>query len=72
LHCVVCGENAVFTQETFRSFDYESFTQSPISNAVICSPFLQLPLLSILLHQVFSHWEQEFVLIMIHAFLVCH
>ncbi|KAJ6812293.1 adenylyltransferase and sulfurtransferase MOCS3-2 [Iris pallida] len=31
--CVACGENPVFTQEDFRTFDYESFTQSPMSDA---------------------------------------
>lgn len=33
LDCSICGENASFTKEKFRSFDYESFTQSPISDA---------------------------------------
>ncbi|KAJ6809369.1 adenylyltransferase and sulfurtransferase MOCS3-2 [Iris pallida] len=33
LQCVACGDNAVFTQQDFRSFDYESFTQSPMSDA---------------------------------------
>ncbi|ONK77650.1 uncharacterized protein A4U43_C02F9020 [Asparagus officinalis] len=32
LQCIACGENATFTQENFRRFDYESFTQSPISD----------------------------------------
>ncbi|XP_042433748.1 adenylyltransferase and sulfurtransferase MOCS3-2-like [Zingiber officinale] len=30
--CPVCGENAVFTSEIFESFDYENFTQSPMSD----------------------------------------
>ncbi|CAA6661392.1 unnamed protein product [Spirodela intermedia] len=29
LNCDVCGENSMFTRETFQSFDYENFTQSP-------------------------------------------
>lgn len=32
LQCVVCGENAVFTEQDFQNFDYESFTQSPMSD----------------------------------------
>lgn len=31
LQCEVCGENAAFTKEQFREFDYEKFTQSPLS-----------------------------------------
>lgn len=34
LHCAACGESATLTQENFRSFDYESFTQSPIFDAL--------------------------------------
>ncbi|KAL5212294.1 hypothetical protein ABZP36_023141 [Zizania latifolia] len=30
--CMVCGENSVFTQEEFQKFDYETFTQSPMSD----------------------------------------
>ncbi|TVU12367.1 hypothetical protein EJB05_46008 [Eragrostis curvula] len=30
--CSVCGENSVFTQEDFKKFDYENFTQSPMSD----------------------------------------
>ncbi|KAG8070858.1 hypothetical protein GUJ93_ZPchr0006g44315 [Zizania palustris] len=30
--CMVCGENSVFTQEDFQKFDYENFTQSPMSD----------------------------------------
>ncbi|URE39854.1 hypothetical protein MUK42_06135 [Musa troglodytarum] len=30
--CPICGENAAFTREKFQSFDYESFTQSPMSD----------------------------------------
>uniref|UniRef100_A0A5B7BD30 Adenylyltransferase and sulfurtransferase MOCS3 n=1 Tax=Davidia involucrata TaxID=16924 RepID=A0A5B7BD30_DAVIN len=33
LHCDVCGENAAFNQQLFRDFDYEKFTQSPLSTA---------------------------------------
>uniref|UniRef100_A0A0E0K6H5 Adenylyltransferase and sulfurtransferase MOCS3 n=1 Tax=Oryza punctata TaxID=4537 RepID=A0A0E0K6H5_ORYPU len=29
--CKVCGENPVFTEEDFVNFDYESFTQFPMS-----------------------------------------
>ncbi|KAL6314125.1 hypothetical protein AAG906_011865 [Vitis piasezkii] len=29
--CEVCGENATFTQQKFQDFDYEKFTQSPLS-----------------------------------------
>uniref|UniRef100_A0A2P2KVE2 Adenylyltransferase and sulfurtransferase MOCS3 n=1 Tax=Rhizophora mucronata TaxID=61149 RepID=A0A2P2KVE2_RHIMU len=29
--CEVCGENATFSQRRFRDFDYEKFTQSPLS-----------------------------------------
>ncbi|XP_009415961.2 adenylyltransferase and sulfurtransferase MOCS3-2 isoform X2 [Musa acuminata AAA Group] len=30
--CLICGENAAFTRENFQSFDYENFTQSPMSD----------------------------------------
>ncbi|GAB4849678.1 Adenylyltransferase and sulfurtransferase MOCS3 [Ancistrocladus abbreviatus] len=33
LQCEVCGENSAFTQAYFREFDYEKFTQSPLSTA---------------------------------------
>lgn len=33
LHCAACGVDAPLTRESFRTFDYESFTQSPISDA---------------------------------------
>ncbi|KAJ4828485.1 Molybdenum cofactor synthesis protein 3 [Turnera subulata] len=33
LQCEVCGENAAFTKQHFRDFDYEKFTQSPLSAA---------------------------------------
>ncbi|XP_059666439.1 adenylyltransferase and sulfurtransferase MOCS3 [Cornus florida] len=33
LQCDVCGENSVFTPQQFRDFDYEKFTQSPLSTA---------------------------------------
>ncbi|XP_073108780.1 adenylyltransferase and sulfurtransferase MOCS3-1 isoform X2 [Elaeis guineensis] len=39
-HCVVCGENAAFTQQNFQNFDYECFTQSPMSDR--SSPKLKL------------------------------
>ncbi|KAK9288904.1 hypothetical protein L1049_017373 [Liquidambar formosana] len=29
--CEVCGENAAFTGKQFQDFDYEKFTQSPLS-----------------------------------------
>ncbi|KAJ0103027.1 hypothetical protein Patl1_04106 [Pistacia atlantica] len=29
--CEVCGENSAFTKDVFRNFDYEKFTQSPLS-----------------------------------------
>ncbi|CAH1428726.1 unnamed protein product [Lactuca virosa] len=31
--CEACGENATMTQENFQHFDYEKFTQSPLSPA---------------------------------------
>ncbi|RDX80118.1 Adenylyltransferase and sulfurtransferase MOCS3 [Mucuna pruriens] len=30
IHCEACGENATFTQQHFREFDYENFTQTPL------------------------------------------
>ncbi|KAL8516598.1 hypothetical protein ACS0TY_015022 [Phlomoides rotata] len=33
LQCEACGENSTLTQEQFRSFDYEQFTQSPLSTS---------------------------------------
>ncbi|KDP39178.1 hypothetical protein JCGZ_00935 [Jatropha curcas] len=33
LNCEVCGETAAFNQKQFRDFDYEKFTQSPLSTA---------------------------------------
>ncbi|XP_062228202.1 adenylyltransferase and sulfurtransferase MOCS3-1 [Phragmites australis] len=30
--CTICGENSVFTQYDFQKFDYENFTQSPMSD----------------------------------------
>ncbi|WCJ32977.1 Adenylyltransferase and sulfurtransferase MOCS3 [Euphorbia peplus] len=35
LQCEVCGENAAFAQKQFRDFDYEKFTQSPLSTAPV-------------------------------------
>ncbi|PSS06116.1 Molybdopterin-synthase [Actinidia chinensis var. chinensis] len=31
--CEVCGENATFTQQQFQEFDYEKFTQSPLTTS---------------------------------------
>nr|CAD1836494.1 unnamed protein product [Ananas comosus var. bracteatus] len=31
-YCSICGDNSVFTKEEFQTFDYESFTQSPMSD----------------------------------------
>ncbi|OVA20005.1 UBA/THIF-type NAD/FAD binding fold [Macleaya cordata] len=31
LNCEACGENAAFTRQFFQNFDYEKFTQSPLS-----------------------------------------
>ncbi|XP_062077603.1 adenylyltransferase and sulfurtransferase MOCS3 [Humulus lupulus] len=31
LQCEVCGENASFTSQQFKEFDYEKFTQTPLS-----------------------------------------
>ncbi|RWW11790.1 hypothetical protein GW17_00024575 [Ensete ventricosum] len=36
--CPICGENAAFTRENFQSFDYENFTQSPMSDRVSLPP----------------------------------
>lgn len=33
LQCEVCGENSAFTEQQFKDFDYEKFTQSPLSAA---------------------------------------
>ncbi|ESW14319.1 hypothetical protein PHAVU_008G270700 [Phaseolus vulgaris] len=30
VHCEACGENATFTQQKFREFDYEKFTETPL------------------------------------------
>ncbi|KAK7320359.1 hypothetical protein VNO77_29767 [Canavalia gladiata] len=40
MECEACGENARFTQQQFREFDYENFTQTPL-----CVPPLKLNLL---------------------------
>ncbi|KAJ1392484.1 Ubiquitin-activating enzyme [Sesbania bispinosa] len=40
MQCEACGENAKFTQQYFREFDYEKFTQTPL-----CVPPLKLNLL---------------------------
>ncbi|KAE8713698.1 Adenylyltransferase and sulfurtransferase MOCS3 [Hibiscus syriacus] len=31
--CEVCGENTTFNQQRFKDFDYEKFTQSPLSTS---------------------------------------
>ncbi|KAL5548461.1 hypothetical protein UlMin_003692 [Ulmus minor] len=31
LQCEVCGKNSTFTRQQFQEFDYEKFTQSPLS-----------------------------------------
>ncbi|KAK4355224.1 hypothetical protein RND71_024195 [Anisodus tanguticus] len=31
LLCEACGEHAILTEQTFRDFDYEKFTQTPLS-----------------------------------------
>ncbi|EOY12250.1 Co-factor for nitrate, reductase and xanthine dehydrogenase 5 [Theobroma cacao] len=33
LQCEVCGENTTFNQQYFKDFDYEKFTQSPLSTS---------------------------------------
>ncbi|XWS11259.1 hypothetical protein CRYUN_Cryun38cG0068700 [Craigia yunnanensis] len=33
LQCEVCGENTTFNQQHFKDFDYEKFTQSPLSTS---------------------------------------
>ncbi|CAL5046282.1 unnamed protein product [Urochloa decumbens] len=30
--CTLCGENSVFSEQDFQKFDYENFTQSPMSD----------------------------------------
>ncbi|XP_057441127.1 adenylyltransferase and sulfurtransferase MOCS3 [Lotus japonicus] len=40
MQCEACGENATFTQQHFREFDYEKFTQTPL-----CVPPLKLNIL---------------------------
>lgn len=32
--CDVCGENATLTRQLFQDFDYEKFTQTPLSSTV--------------------------------------
>lgn len=39
--CKVCGENATFTKQQFREFDYEKFTQSPLSPSPLKLNLLQ-------------------------------
>lgn len=31
MQCEACGENPTLTEKKFRDFDYEKFTQSPLS-----------------------------------------
>ncbi|KAI4388202.1 hypothetical protein MLD38_000555 [Melastoma candidum] len=33
LQCEVCGENSSFSRQNFKDFDYEKFTQSPMSTS---------------------------------------
>lgn len=35
LQCVACGENAAFSKQQFQEFDYEKFTQSPLTPVYI-------------------------------------
>ncbi|KAL0000748.1 hypothetical protein SO802_014529 [Lithocarpus litseifolius] len=39
--CEACGENATFTQQQFREFDYEKFTQSPLTPSPLKLKLLQ-------------------------------
>lgn len=39
--CEACGENAAFTQQQFREFDYEKFTQSPLTPSPLKLKLLQ-------------------------------
>ncbi|XP_059442336.1 adenylyltransferase and sulfurtransferase MOCS3 [Corylus avellana] len=39
--CEVCGEKSTFTQQQFREFDYEKFTQSPLSPSPLKLNLLQ-------------------------------
>ncbi|KAG6634654.1 hypothetical protein I3843_12G131500 [Carya illinoinensis] len=41
LQCKACGENATFTQQEFQEFDYEKFTQSPLSPSPLKLNLLQ-------------------------------
>ncbi|XP_048332433.1 adenylyltransferase and sulfurtransferase MOCS3 isoform X2 [Ziziphus jujuba] len=41
LQCEVCGENATFTRQQFQEFDYEKFTQSPLSTLPVTLNLLQ-------------------------------
>ncbi|KAL2316722.1 hypothetical protein Fmac_030598 [Flemingia macrophylla] len=40
MQCEACGENSTFTQQKFREFDYENFTETPL-----CVPPVKLNLL---------------------------
>ncbi|CAA0820672.1 Adenylyltransferase and sulfurtransferase MOCS3 [Striga hermonthica] len=33
LHCEACGENGTMNEQNFQTFDYEKFTQSPLSTS---------------------------------------
>lgn len=37
MQCEVCGENATFSRQRFQEFDYEKFTQSPLSTVNLLS-----------------------------------
>ncbi|KAF3453401.1 hypothetical protein FNV43_RR03841 [Rhamnella rubrinervis] len=41
LQCEVCGENATFSRLRFQEFDYEKFTQSPLSTSPLKLNLLQ-------------------------------
>ncbi|XP_050367645.1 adenylyltransferase and sulfurtransferase MOCS3 [Argentina anserina] len=41
LQCVACGENATFSKEQFRDFDYGNFTQSPLTPSPLTLNILQ-------------------------------
>ncbi|EXB63276.1 Adenylyltransferase and sulfurtransferase MOCS3 [Morus notabilis] len=41
LQCEVCGENTTFSKQQFQEFDYEKFTQTPLSPAPLKLNLLQ-------------------------------
>lgn len=87
-HCVVCGENAMLTQQNFQNFDYECFTQSPMSDRVICSScrhiltrygIIQLDILlniafyvSVKQSQLISVYSQSNCHVIIHHFAILY